>query len=248
MSELYQHREDGKDWTEGKAKFGHVWDHVSDELRFHRGQGFKVAIAGTHDFGPKRTLRELKDVMRRRLNAAPLDTILNIKSEKDGFVLGMRKHFVPDPVSVQMQQFVRNQLGDGYLLGMAGPNLWDCSGLTLTTTRNFTGITMVHKATWQMLDPRVHSISRSQIKPMDMLFLHGSRTSVEHVAYFLDYGGPGGTGRVIDAEPHDTHAPSGWSTPNFGTGVRVRSMISGYYCDWESVVKIGRLYAVNGKP
>jgi len=33
-----------------------------------------------------------------------------------------------------------------------------------------------------------------------------------------------------------------------GTGVRVRPMNPGYYCDWEHVDGIGRIVAINGQP
>jgi hypothetical protein len=50
---------------------------------------------------------------------------------------------------------------------------------------------------------------------------------------------------VIDTEPHDTQAPWGGMQ---GTGVRVRSMQPGYYCDWANVSGIGRIIPINGRP
>lgn len=246
MSIKYQFKLEN-DWTGGEPRFHSVYKHVEDHLRFHRGDGFKIKV-GDGDFGPLRRFREIAKPLEHQLNQSPVDKVVTVRSLHDGYHVEMRRHQFQDSNQVQVSNFAHDQIGDGYLLGAAGPSLWDCSGLTLAAVKYATGQNLYHKATVQMHDPRVHSIKREQIKPMDMLFLHGNWWSVAHVAFFLDYNGPGGTGRVIDAEPSDTGAPAGWPTGNLGTGVRIRPMISGYYCDWESVVKIGRLYSVNGKP
>lgn len=231
----------------GGVKYSKVYDHVADHLRFHRGGGFVIG-SGEGDWGPPRRLNQLETPLHRRLDESPLSDPIYVRALKDGFTLPLRRIHVADPVAFQMEEWARKQIGDRYILGAEGPDAWDCSGLTKADTQIHTGISLVHKATWQMRDPRVHGIRRDQIKPMDMIFLHGNWFSVDHVAYFLDYKGPGGSGRVIDAEPSDTGAPSGWPTPNLGTGIRIRTMLPGYYCGWENVVKIGRLYSVNGKP
>lgn len=249
MSFRYQfkHADSMDDWNHGQEDFDTFWDHAKDQLRFHRGDGFTIREK-PDDPGPKRTLREVKSILESRLDRSHEDTVFVVRSKKDQWGLAARRHKFEDPIAVQMEQWARAQLGDRYILGAAGPDAWDCSGYTMVNTKVHTGISLVHKATWQMRDPRVHSITRAHIKPMDMLFLHGNFAAVDHVAYFLDWKGPGGSGRVIDAEPHDTTAPSGWPTPNLGTGIRVRPMLGNYYCSWQFVVKIGRLYAVNGRP
>lgn len=248
MSIRYQFKilPDG-DWTDGVAKFSHAYDHVRDHLRFHRGSGFHIGSAST-PWGPDRSLLKLERPLHKRVDAAAFSEAIFARSAKDGFTIGMRRVQVADPVPVQMTQWAKAQIGAGYLLGAAGPSLYDCSGLTMVNTKIHTGISLFHKATVQMHDPRVHSIKLEQAKPMDMLFLHGNWVAVDHVAYVLDHAGPGGSMRVIDAEPHDTGSPAGWATPNLGTGVRIRPTLPGYYCELSAVVKVGRIYAVNGKP
>lgn len=247
MTVKYQFKLPDGDWTDGAARFSHVYEHVRDHLRFHRGEHFKIGD-GDGAWGPDRTLRQVERPLRKRVDAAKPDDAVFVRAQKDGWTIGVRRHQVADPVAKQMTDWAKLQIGKGYLLGAAGPSLYDCSGLTLANTKIHTGISLFHKAAVQMHDPRVHSIPLSKARPMDMLFMHGNWAYVSHVAYVLDHEGPGGSMRVIDAEPHDTGAPAGWFKGNLGTGVQIRPTLPGYYCELSEVVKVGRIYAVNGKP
>jgi len=224
-----------------------VYPHVRDHLRFHDGKGFKIG-AGDGTWGPDRKLRRVRHPLHKRVDGAKLDDAVFVRSNKDDFTIGVRRHRMMDPVVAQMESWAKEQIGEGYVLGAAGPSLWDCSGFTMVNTLLHTGVRLFHKATVQMHDPRVHSIRLDQAKPMDMVFLHGNWLSVAHVAYLLDKNGPGNTWRVIDAEPHDTGAPSGWFRTMLGTGIQLRPTLSGYYCELSEIVKVGRLYEVNGRP
>lgn len=242
MTLKYQFKLPDGDWTNGSVRFDKVWPHVRDHLRFHRGEKFTI------DGGVHRTLRAVARPLRKKLQHEAHDTVVVVKALKDGFALKVRLHYTPDPVPVQMTAWAKAQIGAGYLLGAEGPSYYDCSGLTKVNTQIHTGITLFHKATVQMHDPRVHSIRLDQAKPMDMIFLHGNWLAVSHVAYLLDKDGPGGSWRVIDAEPSDTTAPAGWFKSMLGRGVQIRPTIGNYYCSTSEIVKVGRLYAVNGRP
>jgi hypothetical protein len=248
-------RADGApDWHTGTPKFEPVWENCYDLLRFHKGSGFGVERrpdGATH----RMRLHEVDDFLQQQMPSQPLDTKYIVKSEKDGFALAFRRHEVVDPEAKQLEDFLRAQIGDGYELGYAGPTLYDCSGLTLAGILAVTGELLPHKAGFspavmpsQLHDPRIIHITRAQLKPFDLLFHHGDQVACDHVSTYLDNDGPGGNGRVIDAEPHSTNAPSGWPTSQTGTGVRIRPMNSGWYTDWEHVVAIGRVAAINGQP
>jgi hypothetical protein len=189
MTVRYEFKLPGGDWTPGAVKWSTVYPHVRDHLRFHDGKGFKIG-AGDGTWGPDRKLRRVRHPLHKRVDGAKLDDAVFVRSNKDDFTIGVRRHQMMDPVVAQMESWAKEQIGEGYVLGAAGPS----------------------------------------------------------VAYLLDKNGPGNTWRVIDAEPHDTGAPSGWFRTMLGTGIQLRPTLSGYYCELSEIVKVGRLYEVNGRP
>lgn len=87
--------------------------------------------------------------------------------------------------------FAKAQLGEPYKWGGAGPNSWDCSGLTMKAYAA-AGINIPHYgvAQYQAIKP----VSVSKIKRGDLLFWsNGSVGSIYHVAMYL------GGGEMIQA-------------------------------------------------
>lgn len=251
MTVFYQWaRADGSpDWHHGTETFEPIWENCYDLLRFHRGQQFTIE---RRPDGDTRTMRlgAMGDALEQALSNHDLDTKYIVKSVKDGYALAFRRHDVVDPEQKQLLDFMRGEQGDAYSLGAAGPNAYDCSGLTLAGVRLVTGILLPHKAgdahiPSQLHDSRIVHITRAQIKPADLLFHWGNQSEVDHVSTYLD---DVGAGRVIDAEPHSTTTPPGWPTSQTGVGVQIRPMNTGWYTDWEHVVAIGRIAQINGQP
>src|SRR5205807_1430428 len=86
--------------------------------------------------------------------------------------------------------FARAQLGKPYVMGAAGPDSYDCSGLTMAAYARV-GVSLPHSAHAQM---GYGPISRSQLQPGDLVFFNGGG----HVGIYI------GGGSVIHApEPGD---------------------------------------------
>ena len=93
--------------------------------------------------------------------------------------------------------FASQQLGEPYRLGGAGPNVWDCSGLTKVSYAQAGIYIGTHSATnqYRTLAARGLAVPLSQIQRGDLLFW-GSGGDYYHVAIYL------GGGRIIEA-PRD---------------------------------------------
>ncbi|MEI2811698.1 MAG: NlpC/P60 family protein [Nocardioides sp.] len=108
--------------------------------------------------------------------------------------------------------FARDQIGEPYRWGAAGPNAWDCSGLTMGAW-SAGGKSLPHYsvAQYQQSTP----ISRSQLQPGDLVFWGSSSraTSIYHVALYV------GNGRIIHAprtgRPVAEESIDYWIPPNF---------------------------------
>lgn len=85
--------------------------------------------------------------------------------------------------------FAKAQLGEPYRFGAAGPNRWDCSGLTMEAYKQI-GVNLPHHASSQQL--LGHAVPETQAQPGDLVFW-GPVSG--HVAIYL------GNGQVIHA-PH----------------------------------------------
>jgi len=79
----------------------------------------------------------------------------------------------------------RNQFGDPYAYGAAGPSAFDCSGLTLYVYRQATGLRLPHRATSQYHQST--PISRSEARPGDLVFFH-SGGDIYHAAIYAGHG------------------------------------------------------------
>jgi cell wall-associated NlpC family hydrolase len=95
-----------------------------------------------------------------------------------------------------------SQMGKPYQYGAAGPNAYDCSGLTMWAFAH-AGISLPHSAAGQMGAGR--HVSRSQLQPGDLVFFDNGG----HVGIYV------GNGEMIDA-----NHTGGW--------VGVRPLYSGY--------------------
>lgn len=83
--------------------------------------------------------------------------------------------------------FAKKQLGDRYRYGAAGPNAWDCSGLTMKAWAK-AGKKLPHSARGQFGKGR--KVSRKNLKPGDLVFFY---SGIRHVAIYA------GNGKVIHA-------------------------------------------------
>jgi cell wall-associated NlpC family hydrolase len=108
--------------------------------------------------------------------------------------------------------FARSQIGDPYVWGAAGPNAWDCSGLTMGAWRAG-GISLPHYSVAQY--EQSTPISRGSLRPGDLVFWGSSSSpsSIYHVALYV------GNGMIIQAPRtgRDVEEVSMyyWITPNF---------------------------------
>jgi len=88
--------------------------------------------------------------------------------------------------------FARAQLGEPYVWGAAGPDSWDCSGLTMMAWQQG-GISLPHYSAAQYQQTK--HISAGQLQPGDLVFWGTSPNTIHHVALYI------GNGQIIQA-PH----------------------------------------------
>jgi cell wall-associated NlpC family hydrolase len=83
-------------------------------------------------------------------------------------------------------EFARDQLGESYVYGSAGPDTWDCSGL-VQGAYAVSGISLTHQtnAIWD----ETSAIDRDDLQPGDLVFYNG----LGHMAIYI------GDGQVIHA-------------------------------------------------
>jgi len=93
------------------------------------------------------------------------------------------------------------QVGKSYVYGAAGPDSFDCSGLTMTAWAA-AGVSLPHSSTAQMSSGT--PVSQSELQPGDLIFYY---SPVSHVGVYI------GNGQIVDAA-------------NPSTGVRVADAFS----------------------
>lgn len=103
---------------------------------------------------------------------------------------------------------VKRQVGKPYVYGAAGPNSFDCSGLTYYCYKNAAGITLNRSSAAQASNGRY--VSKSNLKPGDLVFFNSGTNRIRHVGMYV------GNGQFI-------HAPSPGKT------VRYENLYSSYY-------------------
>jgi peptidoglycan DL-endopeptidase CwlO len=92
--------------------------------------------------------------------------------------------------------FAKRQLGKPYVFGAAGPNAYDCSGLTLSAWRA-AGVSLSRTSQSQYRDGR--SVAKSDLQPGDLVFYY---SGISHVALYV------GGGQII-------HAPNSRSSVKY---------------------------------
>ena len=83
--------------------------------------------------------------------------------------------------------FAKRQLGERYVWGAAGPNRWDCSGLTMGAWKS-AGVSLPHQARAQFSLGK--KVSKANLRPGDLVFYYGG---ISHVGIYI------GGGKIIDA-------------------------------------------------
>jgi peptidoglycan DL-endopeptidase CwlO len=99
--------------------------------------------------------------------------------------------------------FAKAQIGEPYQYGAAGPNSWDCSGLTMVAWQQ-AGVSLPHSSRSQYSATR--RISRSQLAPGDLIFYY---SPISHVSIYV------GNGMRVTA----THTGSTVKLQSIGTSV-----------------------------
>jgi cell wall-associated NlpC family hydrolase len=109
-----------------------------------------------------------------------------------------------DTIGEQALRFALTKLGDEYVWGGAGPNVFDCSGLVMWAYAQI-GISLEH-FTGDQWDEGEH-ISRSQLEPGDLVFFF---QDISHVGMYV------GNGMMVDA-------------PTFGQPVQIQPVMWNVY-------------------
>lgn len=102
-------------------------------------------------------------------------------------------------------QYALSQVGDRYVAAAAGPDAFDCSGLTMTAWRQ-AGVSLPHYSYSQWNTTR--RIPLSEARPGDLVFYFGG--SVHHVGLYI------GNGKMVHAA-------------NPGDGVRIDAVLGPWY-------------------
>jgi peptidoglycan DL-endopeptidase CwlO len=108
-----------------------------------------------------------------------------------------------DSLGEQALRWALTRLGDEYVWGGAGPNVFDCSGLVMWAYAHV-GISLEH-FTGDQWDEGEH-ISRSQLEPGDLVFFFAD---ISHVGLYI------GNGLMVDA-------------PTFGQPVQIQPLLPEY--------------------
>ena len=116
----------------------------------------------------------------------------------------------------RIMQVARNQMGDPYVYGAAGPGAFDCSGLTMYVYRKAAGISMQHSASAQ--SHRGNRVSRQAARPGDLVFMYDGG-GVYHAAIYA------GRGAIIHASTPGTNVKRDpiWTSRYFIVRVLPRS-------------------------
>ncbi len=102
-------------------------------------------------------------------------------------------------------RYALSQVGDRYVAAAAGPDAFDCSGLTMSAWRQ-AGVSLPHYSYSQWSTTR--RISLSEARPGDLVFFFGG--SVHHVGMYI------GNGKMVHAA-------------NPGAGVRIDAVLGPWY-------------------
>lgn len=102
----------------------------------------------------------------------------------------------------------KKQLGKPYKWGASGPSSFDCSGLTSYAYKNGANVTLPRTSREQAKVGK--SVSKSSLKPGDLLFFSSSGDGINHVGLYI------GDSKMVHS-------------PRPGDDVRIDKINSGYY-------------------
>jgi peptidoglycan DL-endopeptidase CwlO len=83
--------------------------------------------------------------------------------------------------------YAKSQVGDAYVYGAAGPDAFDCSGLTMAAWAQ-AGVSLPHNSSAQYSSGR--HISESELQPGDLVFYY---SPISHVGMYI------GNGQIVNA-------------------------------------------------
>jgi cell wall-associated NlpC family hydrolase len=83
--------------------------------------------------------------------------------------------------------YAKSQVGDAYVYGAAGPDAFDCSGLTMAAWAE-AGVSLPHSSSAQYSSGR--HISESELQPGDLVFYY---SPISHVGMYI------GNGQIVNA-------------------------------------------------
>lgn len=92
--------------------------------------------------------------------------------------------------AARVVEYAQAQLGKPYVWGAEGPNSFDCSGLTSAAAR-YAGVSIPRTASQQYYG--LQRISKSQLRPGDLVFSYPEASGVGHVGIYI------GGGQIINA-------------------------------------------------
>jgi peptidoglycan DL-endopeptidase CwlO len=120
-------------------------------------------------------LSHLKAERRERLASEPSRSAVRTTSAPVSGAAGVAVDFALD------------QVGDAYVYGAAGPDAWDCSGLTMGAW-GAAGVSLPHSSSAQMSSGT--PVSYEELQPGDLVFYY---QPVSHVALYI------GNGQIVHA-------------------------------------------------
>ncbi|WP_432832429.1 NlpC/P60 family protein [Dactylosporangium sp. CA-092794] len=153
-------------FTEAKQQYTGEKRRLDDLLAAQKAQQADLAAKKTHIEGDIARL----DALQKKVNAATGKTTTTTTAYGPAPVL-------PGPGG-KVVAFAWAQLNEKYVFGAAGPDTWDCSGLTMMAWKA-AGKTLPHNAAEQY--KVVQHISRSQLIPGDLVFYN----NLGHVGIYI---------------------------------------------------------------
>ena len=130
-------------------------------------------------------LKEKKEEVERKQREAT--ALLNQLTAEQRAAMNEPSEDLPDDVPASGRaaaavEFAKAQLGDPYVWAGAGPNAWDCSGLTMMAWRA-AGVSLPHSSAMQN-NYGTH-VSRRQLQPGDLVFFY---SPISHVGIYIGGG------------------------------------------------------------
>ena len=105
------------------------------------------------------------------------------------YIKNIREGSLPsygDTVDEKIENIInlaKQQIGKPYKYGAEGPDSFDCSGLTYYVFKNAAGITLPRNSSAQASAGT--AVSRSNLKPGDLVFFNTSGSGISHVGIYL---------------------------------------------------------------